>query len=87
MDTTLDRYAICKCYILKGDMIMAKVSTTTDYVDLDGDHGTVEGVEVTCDRCEHSEQSYGTDESSIRRCAALLRENCPKNEKNYYIVS
>jgi hypothetical protein len=66
---------------------MARVSTTTDYVDLDGDYGTVAGVEVTCDRCGHSEESFGTDEPSLLRCAALLRENCPKNEKNYYDVS
>ena len=32
---------------------MAYVSTTTDYVDLDGDYGTVEGVEVTCSKCGH----------------------------------
>jgi hypothetical protein len=65
---------------------MAKVSTTTDYVDLDGDYGTVDGVEVTCDRCGHSEESFGTDELSLRRCAALLRENCPRRENNFYLV-
>lgn len=66
---------------------MPRVTTTTNYVDLDGDYGTVEGVEVTCDRCGHSEESYGTDEPSLRRCAHLLRENCPRAESNFYEVS
>ena len=66
---------------------MAKVSTTTSYVDLEGDYATVASVEVTCDQCGHYEQSFGTDERSLRRCAFLLRENCPRGERNYYEVS
>jgi hypothetical protein len=66
---------------------MAKISTTTSYVDLDGDYGTVEGVEVTCGRCGHSEESFGVDEPSLRRCAYLLRDNCPRNENNFYLVN
>jgi len=66
--------------------IVARVTTTTSYVDLDGDYGTVEGVEVTCDRCGHSEEAYGTSESSILSCVARLRENCPNGEKNFYEV-
>lgn len=65
---------------------MPRVTTTTSYVDLDGDYGSVEGVEVTCGKCGHSEESFGTDEPSLRRCAYLLRENCPRGEKNYYDV-
>lgn len=66
---------------------MATVSTTTDYVDVDGDYRSVEGVEVTCDLCGHSEQSAGTHEGSLKRCASLLRENCPRGENNYYVVN
>lgn len=65
---------------------MTKVSTTTSYVDLDGDYGSVDGVEVTCERRGHSEESFGTDEPSLKRCAYLLRENCPRAEKNYYDI-
>lgn len=65
---------------------MARVTTTTDYVDIDGDYGSVEGVEVTCDKCGHSEQSGGTHDGSLSRCAYLLRENCPRGEKNFYVV-
>ena len=63
-----------------------KVTTTTAYIDLDGDYGTVEGVEVTCDRRGHSEESFGTGESSLKRRAYLLRESCPRGEANYYPV-
>jgi hypothetical protein len=65
---------------------MAKVSTTVSIIDLDGDYGTVEGIEVTCDRCGHFEESFGTSERSAARCAALLRDNCPRREANYYEV-
>lgn len=63
---------------------MGHVSTTTNYVDLDGDYGSVE---VTCSKCEHSEESFGTDEPSLKRCAYLLRENCPCGESNFYDVN
>jgi len=65
---------------------MAKISTTMAYVDLDGDYGTVEGIEVTCSKCGHSEESLGTDERSLMRCASLLRQNCPRRENNFYVV-
>lgn len=65
---------------------MARVKTTVEYVAVDGDYGIVDGVEVTCDKCGHSEESGGTDEPSLMRCAAKLRENCPLNEGNYYVV-
>lgn len=65
---------------------MRRVTTTTSYVDLDGDYGQVEGVEVTCDRCGHSEESFGTTTDSLRRCATLLRKHCPLGEENFYEV-
>jgi hypothetical protein len=55
-----------------------KVTTTTAYLDLQGGDGSVEGVEVTCDRCGHSEDSFGTGDGSLSRCAHLLRESCPR---------
>ena len=65
---------------------MARIETTTDYIEIEGDYGPVDGVEVTCSKCGHSEQSGGTHDGSINRCARLLRENCPLGESNYYIV-
>jgi hypothetical protein len=66
---------------------MVKVTTTTSYIDVEVDHGSVEGVEVTCDKCGHSEESGGTHEGSLNRCAYLLRENCPNGEKNFYVIT
>ncbi len=65
---------------------MAMITTTIAYVDLEGDYGSVEGVEVTCNKCGHSEESFGTSEASLLRCAVMLKENCPKGERNFYDV-
>jgi hypothetical protein len=54
----------------------------------DNDEGhEQECVVATCSRCDHQEESWGTSESSIRRCLVLLRENCPRDERNFYSVS
>jgi len=49
--------------------------------------GRVEGVEVTCSKCGHSEESFGTDDPSLKRCAYFLLENRPRGEGNFYDVS
>ena len=46
-----------------------RVASTTNYVDVEGDYGFVDGVEVTCDRCGHYEESCGTGDGSLGRCA------------------
>jgi hypothetical protein len=46
----------------------------------------VTGVRVVCSRCEHETESFGTGEASVRRCLALLREECPEEEDNYYVA-
>jgi hypothetical protein len=61
-----------------------RVACDIDYVELDGDFGAVEGVCATCRRCEHETESYGTSDASIRRCLALLGDECPKDETNCY---
>ena len=66
---------------------MARIGTTYDFTEVDGDHGGwVDGVQVTCDRCGHKVASGGTHDGSFARCAALLREECPLGESNYYEV-
>jgi hypothetical protein len=63
------------------------VQCSVTEINLENDNGLeIESVEVTCSRCKHAEQSFGTSERSVRRCAFLLRENCPKGEKNFYEV-
>jgi len=64
---------------------MANVPATVSYIELDGDYAPIESVELTCSKCDHSEEAYGTSENSILRCAAQMRENCPRGERNFYI--
>lgn len=66
---------------------MTRIECETKAVELEGDHGQpVPGVEGTCGECGHSESSFGESERSVRRCLALLRENCPQGEDNYYVT-
>jgi hypothetical protein len=50
------------------------------------DGGSIPGVIVACSRCGTTTESYGTSEASIKRCLALMRENCPEGERNWYFV-
>jgi hypothetical protein len=62
-----------------------RVIAIIDQIELDNDDGyTVESVSATCSRCDHETQSYGTSDASVRRCLALLRDECPRGESNFY---
>lgn len=61
-----------------------RVTCSLDFVVLEGDYGDVDGVEVTCHRCGHSTESFGEGPESIKRCLALLREECPEGDDNWY---
>jgi hypothetical protein len=54
-------------------------------VELEGDYTEVDGVMATCSRCGHETESFGTSDASVRRCLALLREECPRGEHNFYV--
>ena len=63
-----------------------RVRVEIDDTQLIGSNGTtVDGVEVYCPRCGHSVEVYGTTEASVRRGCAMLREECPEDEENYYV--
>jgi hypothetical protein len=62
------------------------ITATVSEVELDGDYGPIESVAATCSRCGHCTESYGTQERSIKRCLALLREECPRNENDFYVT-
>lgn len=65
---------------------MARVKCDVSETELENDNGyEVESVEAECGRCGHVTSSFGTGDSSIRRCLALLREECPRGERNYYV--
>ncbi len=65
---------------------MAKVACEVEEVLIDDNGREQPGVEVTCTRCDHVTQSFGTSEKSVKRCLVLLREECPNNENNFYSV-
>lgn len=44
-----------------------------------------EGVVAVCGNCGHETQSFGTGDPSRRRCLALMREECPEGERNFYV--
>lgn len=52
--------------------------------DLDGDYGTVPGLIITCTRCCHSVEVFGTEDNSVKRGAVMLRDECPLDEDNFY---
>lgn len=52
-----------------------------------GDYGDVPCLDLTCTRCGHSVEVYGTEDASAKRGALMLREECPWNENNFYDVS
>ena len=52
-----------------------------------GDYGDVHCLDLTCSRCGHSVEVYGTEEASAKRGAMMLREECPNSENNFYDVS
>ncbi|HET9376407.1 MAG TPA: hypothetical protein VFO40_15645 [Chthoniobacterales bacterium] len=61
------------------------VPASVAYIELENDEGhSVESVAVTCNKCGHCTESFGTGGDSIRRCLALLREECPNGEENWY---
>lgn len=65
-----------------------RIDCETENVEIENDRGIwVKSVSVKCCKCDHTEESYGRSDSSVRRCLALLRENCPNGESNYYDAS
>lgn len=64
-----------------------RVPCEIDDVTLANDDGIeIDGVCANCTRCDHETESFGTSEASVKRCLALMREECPLGEKNFYIT-
>lgn len=48
--------------------------------EVESDEGVpMEGVQAECSECGRIEESCGTSKRSVRRCLALLRENCEES--------
>lgn len=63
-----------------------RISCKVEYITLSGDFADVDGVIVTCSKCGHTTESYGSDDRSIRRCLALMNEECECGENNFYVA-
>lgn len=65
---------------------MSRVKVEFEESEWENDSGVlVEGVIATCSRCDHQTESFGTSDKSRKRCLALMREECPQNEDNFYV--
>lgn len=66
---------------------MARVPCSVNYTTLVNDNDReIDGVIVTCSRCGQEQESFGQSEASMKRCFALLKEECPKGESNFYVA-
>jgi hypothetical protein len=64
-----------------------KVEVTVEEIEIEGDYDNmIPGVSVCCGRCGHTVEVYGTSDASIKRGCVMLREECPKGEKNFYVA-
>lgn len=65
---------------------MAEIECMIEEVEIENEDGRmVPGVMATCSECDHSVESFGTHDGSIKRCLAVMREECPKGENNFYV--
>lgn len=62
--------------------VKCEVGYTTDYDDNGHEHDCVV---VTCLKCGHSTTSWGDTQRSVNRCLAMLSEECPEAESNFYV--
>lgn len=66
---------------------MAEIPCTILEIDLESETSgrMIPGVVATCSRCQHETESFGTSDDSIRRCLALMRQECPRGQRNFYV--
>lgn len=65
---------------------MATVKCAVEFTTKENDNGREQAcVVVKCEECDHETWSWGDSDRSVRRCLALLGEECPMDEKNFYV--
>ena len=63
-----------------------KVRCSVSGTELENEDGLlIDSVCAICLRCGHETESFGTSQASILRCLVLMREECPRDENNFYI--
>jgi DNA polymerase III subunit epsilon len=66
---------------------MSKVDVEVEEIEVTSNSGRiVEGVRVTCGRCSHTVEVCGRTEASVKRGCAMLRDECPNGERNFYVA-
>ena len=65
---------------------MARIEVEAEMAELEGDHGTVDGILAECPVCGHAVEVFGTGEASLKRAGATLAEECPNSANNFYVV-
>lgn len=62
-----------------------KVQATVDRILMPTDDAGLQvGVRVTCESCGHQVECRGSGPRSVRKALAMLREECPLGEENWY---
>lgn len=62
-----------------------KINVEIEYAEVESESGhQIEGICVTCKRCGHSVEVAGITIASARLGAVMLREECPRDENNFY---
>lgn len=62
-----------------------KVEVDLEFTTMENEDGReVDAVVATCSRCQHTTESFGHGDASVKRCLALMREECPEAENNFY---
>jgi len=65
---------------------MSIVKCIIDYSTTENNNGyETDCMFVECKKCAYETMSYGHSEESIKRCLALMNEECPENESNFYV--
>jgi hypothetical protein len=66
---------------------MARVRCEIEETELENEEGReIPGVTATCSRCGHETESFGTGPANILRCLAIMREECPEGQRNFYVT-
>ena len=60
------------------------VKLIIEHAMIESDEGPISGLCIECSKCEHVVEVYGREHKSIRYGAALMRQQCPLGEQNYY---
>lgn len=66
---------------------MSRVEVQVEETEVENEDGIpVDGLCVTCSRCDHEVEVFGQGGKSLRRACVMLKEECPLGQENYYVA-